>query len=412
MFGYLIEIKNCKLYISTNSASRIASYYGTPVYVYDEDTIYLRSREVKAFTDSIGGEAFYSVKANFNPHIISTMLSLGFGLETVSPGELYLASKMNIEPSKVMFTGSSVSIRDLEAASRFGAKINIDSLSAAKKLCKLGYNDPVGIRVNPMFGVGHHEYTVTGGIRSKFGVPLNHLNEIYVELESCGIRIERLHGHIGSGISSTEPYLKLFSILVNAARKKNSIEEIDIGGGFAIPYREEKERFPWKKFREELKEKIDELGADNYKIIIEPGRYLVGEAGLLLAEVTEVRELDGTWIVGTDTGMNHLIRPPLYNSYHKVSLTEDTCRNDLIKADIVGNICESSDYIARDIVLPRPKEGEIIAIMNAGAYGFSMSSNYNLRERPPEIYVRKNGRVILTRKRESIEDFIEKYFQE
>ncbi len=390
-------------------ASSIAERYGTPVYVYDEDTIVGRVDEVKNSTSGIVSRIYYSLKANPNPYIAWLMYSLGLGLEAVSPGELYIAYRLGVDPSRVLFTGNNVSLEDLAYAVKLGVEINIDSLSSAKKLCRLGYKGGVGVRVNPLFGAGHHEYTITGGRGSKFGVPPGQLRDVVEALDSCGISVKRLHAHIGSGIDDPRLYIEVFEFLYSLAQEIGSVEELDIGGGFAVPYRPTDKRFPWSKFSEMLKQAIDDLGARGYNIAIELGRYFVAEAGILLARVTDVRRAEGVLVVGTDTGVNHLIRPALYNAYHEVVIVDRACQQPMFLADIVGNLCESSDVLARGRLVPHPQEGDIVALLNAGAYGISMASNYNMRPLPAEVVVTRDGRIVLTRRRQTYDDLVRDY---
>ncbi len=405
----MIDTSGCSLYIGLLKASALATEYGTPLYVYDEDTIIARAKEILTSTEHFPMKILYSIKANPNPYILSLLYSMGFGFEASSPGEILLAAGIGASPSEILFTGSSVSIEDLKVAVELGVEINIDSIYAAKKLCRLNYAGSVGVRINPMFGAGYHEYTITGGSRAKFGVLAEELPNIVSKLKECGIGVKRLHAHLGSGITSPSLYIELLRFLTTLARKIRGVEEIDLGGGFAVPYKHSDKRFPWKVFSEKLREVLEELIADNYTLIIEPGRYLVAESGILLAEITDIKIRSGFLIVGTNTGINHLLRPALYGSYHEVLLVDKLCEKAVVTADIVGNLCESSDIIARNRKIPTPREGDIIAIMNTGAYGISMASNYNLRFLPAEVVVKSSGESILTRRRQSLEQLLESY---
>ena len=403
----VIDVRGCELVINGIPISRIVEKYGTPLYVYDEDTIVTRISEVLENTRGVVYKIFYSMKANGNPYIVKLVYGRGLGIETVSPGEIYVATRAGVNPSDILFTGSSVSRKDLEFAISMGVNINIDSISALEKLCSLGYRGSIGIRINPMFGAGYHRYTVTGGHRVKFGIPISDVMKAIDVAKRCGIDVVRLHIHMGSGIDRVDLYLKVLEILVDIARKIDSVEELDLGGGFAIPYKPTDRRFPWREFGEKLREKIRGLKADRYRILIEPGRYIIAEAGILITRVTDVKILpNGIHIIGTDTGMNHLIRPALYGAYHEVIVANKLCEKPSIIVDIVGNLCESGDILAYERKLPRVEEGDIIAIMNTGAYGYSMASNYNLRFLPPEVMISQDGRDILIRKAQTYEDLL------
>jgi len=405
----LIVVRGCSLYIGGLKASSIAEEFGTPLYVYDEDTVARRAEEVLSSTRGVVSQVLYSLKANPNPYIAHTLYSMGLGLEAVSPGEVILAVRLGADPSRIMFTGSSVSLEDLEIVLGYGVEVNVDSASAARKLCRLGYRGAVGVRVNPRFGAGYHRYTVTGGRRVKFGVAMDELRGVVEELRSCGIAVKRLHAHMGSGISDPGMYLELLKLLVRLAREVGGIEELDLGGGFAVPYRRGDPRFPWRLFSEMLRSAVEELEAGEYRLIIEPGRYLVAESGVLLARVTDVKVVDGVFIAGTDTGMNHLIRPALYGAYHEAVLADRMCEEASAVVDIVGNLCESGDVLAQNRHLPPPREGDVVAILNAGAYGISMASNYNMRPLPPEVVVDRARRAILVRRRQGFEKLLENF---
>lgn len=403
----MIIAKDSSLHIGGWYAEELVCRYGTPLYVYDEDTALLRLNEVLSSTRDVVSKILYSMKANSNPSIVKLFYEQGLGIEASSPGEVFIALKSSVKPGEIVFTGNNVSYEDLKYVVKCGVSINIDSLSALRKLQKIGYKGSIGIRVNPLFKYGNHEYFITSGPRAKFGIPLDKVYEIIKEARSYGIVVKRLHAHIGSGIKDTEPYLKLLDILVRAAQKAESVEELNIGGGYAVPYKKDEQRFSWFKFASELKSKKQELNLEDYKIMIESGRYLIAEAGVLLARITDVRKIEEDfYIIGTDTGMNHLIRPALYGAYHEVIVANKACEKPKIRADIVGNLCEGSDIIALNRELPEVSEGDLIAVMNVGAYGFSMASNYNSRLLPAEVLVRRSGEVLVIRRRQSFEQLL------
>ncbi len=383
----------------------VVNIYSTPVYIYSRSIIESRVLEVKSSLEGLDAVILYSMKANGNPHIIRLFYDWGLGVETVSPGEVYVALNVGVDPESIYFTGNSVSLSDLEFIVNRGVNINVDSLQALKNLCKLGYQGNIGLRINPLLGSGYHPYTITGGLESKFGLLPSEAREAASIASSCGMTIARLHSHIGSGIHDPTIYLRVLELLSGIARELPGVEELDLGGGYAVPYRRGDPRFPWHRFSQMLKEAVERLKLENYKLIIEPGRYLVAESGMLLASVTDVKERGNKLIVGVDTGMNHLIRPALYNAYHEVVVASKACMEGEVVADIVGNICESSDVLARDRLIPRVEVGDVIAILNAGAYGYSMASTYNLRPLPPEVLLHE-GKVKLIRRRQSIEELI------
>ncbi len=382
--------------------------YGTPLYVYDEDTMLKRLDEISSNVNGLVYRIYYSMKANSNPSIIKIFYERGLGIGTVSPGEIFIALSSGVDPVDIIFSGNNLSNEDIRYAIDFGVNIDVDSHSSLRKLCRIGFKGEIGIRVNPLFGYGQHRFLVTSGYGAKFGIPINEVYEAVKIAESYKIRIKRLHIHLGSGILSVEPYLKALEVLARIASNIESVEELNIGGGYAVPYRDKDRRFPWQKFRLKLKSKIDELRINHYKILVEPGRYLVAESGVLLTRITDIRRVDRErYIVGTDTGINHIIRPALYNAYHKIVVANRVDEKPSIVADVVGNLCESSDVIGSNRMLPRVSEGDILAVMNTGAYCYSMASNYNSRLLPAEILVRKSGKVIIIRKRQSFRQLIE-----
>ncbi|HWQ17358.1 MAG TPA: diaminopimelate decarboxylase [Sulfolobales archaeon] len=407
----MIRIVGSHLYIGEYSAEDLAERFGTPLYVYDKEVIvenYLRLVRSIPYEDL---EILYSCKANSNPEILTILRDLGSGLDAVSPFEALLGIMLGFSKEKILFTGTSVSDDEMKfVRGELGVMINIDSPSQLKRYGRLFPGTEVSVRVNPGIGAGHHGYAVTGGV-TKFGVYLNQIERVRDIAREFGLRIVGLHMHIGSGILDASVYGGALDVLLSVARRFSGLEFIDIGGGLGIPYKPDERTIDLDLFGSVVSKALRDF-SQSYgyvKLRIEPGRYIVGNAGVLLVRVVDIKEVEVNGsrkiFVGVDSGMNHLIRPALYGSYHEVIPASKADKPKEILVDIVGNICESGDILALERPMPRLEEGDLLAIMDVGAYGYSMSSNYNLRPRPPEIMVSRDE-VKLIRGRETFDDLI------
>ncbi len=402
----MISRDECSLSIGGVDVWELADQYGTPLYIYDEEVIRHRAKELlEAFTPPLF-KVYYSMKANPNPHILGVIREEGLGAEAVSPGEILVALTAGWRPGEILFTGNSLRLEEILWAIDIGVEVNVDSLLILDKLCSQDVD--LGIRINPMIGEGYHEYTVTGGTHAKFGIGMHEAEKAAELTEKCRFRVKRLHAHIGSGVRDPQHYGKVLEILLSLAEKLfPEAEEFDVGGGLHVPYKPGEPRLDARKLAEVLRETLGGRRPGT-RIIVEPGRYVVAEAGILLARVTDVKAMpDGLYIVGTDTGMNHLIRPALYGAYHDAMIVSRKCSGKRVRANIVGNICESSDVLARNRILPLPGLGDLVAIFDAGAYGFSMASNYNLRVLPAEVMVSSDGSYTVIRSRQEPEQLVE-----
>jgi diaminopimelate decarboxylase len=407
----MIRIVGSHLYIGEYLAEDLAERFGTPLYVYDKEVIvenYLRLARSIPYEDL---EILYSCKANNNPEILATLRDLGSGLDVVSPFEALLGIRLGFPREKILFTGTSVSDDEMKfVRGELGVMINIDSLSQLKRYGRLFPGTEVSVRINPGVGAGHHGYAVTGGV-TKFGVYLNQIERIRDIAREFGLRIVGLHMHIGSGILDANVYREALDVLLSVARRFSGLEFIDIGGGLGIPYKPGEKPIDLDQFGSIASNALRDFSRSHghVKLRIEPGRYIVGNAGVLLVRVVDIKEVEinnsRKIFVGVDSGMNHLIRPALYGSYHEVIPASKADKPKEILVDIVGNICESGDILALERPMPRLEEGDLLAIMDVGAYGYSMSSNYNLRPRPPEIMVFRSE-VKLVRRRETFDDLI------
>ncbi|KZX15921.1 diaminopimelate decarboxylase [Methanobrevibacter cuticularis] len=400
-------------------ANDLVEEYGTPLYVIDEKRIRDNyNRVFSAFTKYYNDfKILYACKANTNLSVMRILEQEGSYIDAVSPGEVYTSIEAGFSPDRILFTGNNVTNEELSYVDETGVLINLDSISQLKRLSKLV--DPeeykISFRVNPMVGAGHHEHCITGGVMSKFGIMESEAAEVYKMAKNMGFNPVGMHTHIGSGILDPEPFKLATETLMNIAgdvaqNADVDFEFLDLGGGLGIPYEPQENILDINKFANEItgifKGKLDEYGMGKPSMYIEPGRYLVGDAAYLLTKVNTVKQSYRKF-VGVDAGFNTLLRPSMYGSYHHIVVANKANEEAIEEIDVAGNICESGDLFARDRPLPKIEEGDLLAIMNAGAYAFSMSSQYNSRPRTAEILV-NNGDSEIIRERETFNDLFNK----
>ncbi|HEW63503.1 MULTISPECIES: diaminopimelate decarboxylase [Fervidicoccus] len=405
-----IKVEGTYLYIGKITAKQLADQYGTPIYVYDKEVLLNNYERLKKSIKYRDLEVLYSCKANNNIDILKVLKEEGSGLDVVSPFEALLGVKLGFQKDKILFTGNNVSNEEMKFLKELGILINIDSISQLKRYGIMFPGTDISIRINPGIGYGHHEYAKTGGL-TKFGIYLNEIEAAKEYVMKYNLRIRGIHIHIGSGILQTDPYISALNILLKIANEFKDLEFIDLGGGLGIPYRPGEEKFDLGDFGEKVSSILEDFSRKHghVKLRIEPGRYIVGSCGVLLVRVVSIKDvsLNGKRkiFIGVDSGMNHLIRPSLYGSYHEIIDVTKASDEKEIVADIVGNICETGDFLALDRPMPKVEEGDVLAVMDAGAYGYSMSSNYNLRPRPAEIFV-DGSTAKVSRRRETFEDLL------
>lgn len=394
--------------IGSFTAQELIEQYGSPLYVYDENIIRERFRELKKFFGVIpNNKILYACKANSNVEIIKTLVQEGAGIDVVSCGEVYTALKGGAKPENILFTGNNMTDAEIDFAVSQGVVLNVGDLSTVERYGKRYPNSSLCVRVNPDVGGGHHDHVITGGVESKFGIYFTDVKEVLTIAEKYNLKIKGIHQHIGSNILEEEKFLLAVDVLLKVAKDFPDLEFIDFGGGLGVPYRDTESKLNLERLTHEVSEHFSKFCKEYGKDVefwIEPGRYLVCESGSLLATVNTVKSNPGYKYAGTDTGFNHLVRPTMYGSYHEI-LNTSNLNGKSEKVTIVGNICESGDIFARDRVMPEVKEGDILAILNAGAYGYTMASNYNTRPLPAEILV-KDDKVKLIRRRETFEELL------
>ncbi len=400
-----MEIINGKYQLSGGvDPLELCKTYGTPLYVYDAAIMERQyKRIVKAFTYK-HLSIHFACKALTNLSVMRLFRQWGAGLDCVSIQEVQLGFLAGFKAEDILFTPNFAGIDELGEAVRLGVKINIDAIPMLENWGLHHKNVPICIRLNPHLMAGGNEKISVGHIDSKFGISIHQLPHVLRIVEKEGLKIVGLHMHTGSDILDVDIFLRGADILFEAARKFPDLQYIDLGSGFKVPYKPDDIETDVEELGEKLSERFasfcQEYGRD-LTLMFEPGKFLVSESGYLFAKCTLVKQTTSTSFVGLDTGLNHLIRPMFYGSYHKIiNVTEPGFKPRIYT--VVGNICET-DTFGVDRRIAEVVESDIIAFYNAGAYGWMMSSNYNSRPRPAEVLVYQ-GKAYLIRKRETLED--------
>ncbi|MBW2976324.1 diaminopimelate decarboxylase [Candidatus Woesearchaeota archaeon] len=407
-----IEIKGNKLYLGGVKAERLVKEFGSPLYAYEEETIRMRFNELRNAISYPDLRVYYACKANTNIEIMRILKEEGSYLDAVSPGEMFLGLKAGFPSNKILFTGSNCTDEDFRYCIENNILANLGSISQIRRYGRLNPDSDVVIRINPDVGAGHHKHTITGGPDSKFGIYFDKVDGIKKEAKKYGLNIIGIHQHIGSGILDAGIFIGAADILLKTAKEFNNLDFVDFGGGIGVPYRPREKPIDVNELGNKISKRFNDFCSEYGKkliLAIEPGRYLVAESGFLLATANNIKETPKHKFAGTDTGFNHLIRPAMYCSHHEI-INASNAEGEKEKYVIAGNLCESGDIFTRNEYgpegreIPGIKEGDVLAVCNAGAYGFSMSSNYNSRPKPAEVIVgKKKARLI--RKRESLQDF-------
>jgi diaminopimelate decarboxylase len=388
---------------------KIAEQFGTPLYVYDLEIIQARIDELfKTIGTYKNTQFLYAIKANFNPHIVREIITRGCGIDAVSIDEVRLGLFCGAKAENILFTENNITDEEMHEAMRLSVLLNIGSLSRLEKFGMAYPGSPVCIRFNPNIGAGSHATNITGGPDSKFGISTVQIEEVLNIAKQYNLKIVGIHEHIGSGwLEIAEPLLALETTL-QIADRFSDLEFVDLGGGFGVPYSPEQTRLELKTLGEKIQTRFTNFctayGRD-IQLRFEPGRYIVAESGHLLTRVNTLKQSpEGKIFVGTDTGMNHLVRVAMYDSYHPI-VNVSNSEGHTKTYDIVGNICECADFFARSREMNEIREGDILDIQIAGAYGMAMASHYQFRDLPAEVLVDgEDLRVI--RRRETFEERI------
>jgi diaminopimelate decarboxylase len=392
--------------------TEVAREVGTPCYVYSRRMLVEGYRALDQAFAGLPHLICYAMKANANLAILRVFVDAGGGLDIVSGGELFRALHAGADPHRIVFAGVGKSANEIEAALRADILLfNVESPQELEAInavaAKLGHSARIAVRVNPDVDPKTHPYISTGLRQSKFGVPIQEALDLYRGMRALPhIDPVGVHAHIGSQITQVEPFqesLAKLVPLVNALRQEGfNIQYLDIGGGIGIRYKDEGPPAP-SEYANTLRPLLGELSCT---VLMEPGRFLVGNAGILVTRVLYEKANQDKKFLVVDGGMNDLIRPSLYNAYHAiVPVVQRANGHAEITLDVVGPICESGDFLAKDRSLPTCQPGDLLAVLSAGAYGFAMASNYNARPRAPEVMVNGNQFVVV-RARETYEDLI------
>jgi len=409
---HLFKYRADELYAEEVPVKKLAEKYGTPLYIYSYNTL---SRHFRAYDDAFNDYPHiicFAIKSNSNTAILRLFAKNGGGADIVSGGELYVALKAGMKPEKIVYAG----VGKTEDEIRFALKSKIlmfnveseDELRGIDRVAgKMERRAPVALRINPDIDPETHPYVATGLRRHKFGIPIEEALEFYrLASRLKNINVIGIHKHIGSQITRISPFvdaLKRILFLIDKLSIQGvKIYYLDIGGGLGISYRDEEPPVP----KDLARNLIPLLNGRKLTLIMEPGRSIVGNAGILVTKTLYLKKGEEKEFIIVDAGMNDLIRPSLYGAYHHLLPVVRKKRNTIL-CDVVGPICESSDFLATERELSRVKQGEYIAVMGAGAYGFSMSSNYNSRRRAAEVLV-KGREHFLIRERETYSDLVKK----
>ena len=389
-----MKVSENKLYLENISAELIMQEYGSPLYVYEESVLRSCFRQlISGFPEGLL-KIHYSMKANSNQTILKILCEEGSSIDAVSEYEVRLALESGFEPDQIIFTGNNNNLEEIEYCVEQKVLINIGSLALLELFGKRHSGITLSVRINPGLGAGHHAHCITGGPDSKFGIYLDQIDSVLDLANKYNLTINGIHSHIGTGIFEAEPMLEAMEMTLAVAEKFPELQLVDFGGGFGIPYRPDQSALDMndlsQKMTQRFRKFVYNYGRD-LEMKIEPGKLLVGPAGILLTTVTHISETPKYRFVGVDSGFNHLLRPTIYGAYHRIINASCVSGNeeDIV---VVGNICESGDILSRSGEeirrrLPSPKIGDRLALLDVGAYGMSMSSQYNFRPRPAEILV-------------------------
>jgi len=385
----------------------ICEQYGEPLYLYDADKITRQYQTLKQAFGDFPCKIKYPVKALSNINILKLIRKLGGGLDTVSINEVRLGLMAGFSPDEIIFTPNCVSFEEIQAAVDLGVVINIDNISILEQFGhEYGSSVPCCIRFNPHVAAGGNTKIQTGHIDSKFGISVFQQRHVQRIVEANNIHIIGLHVHTGSDILNAQSYLESANILFEIAQEFEEIQFIDFGSGFKVAYREDDVTTDIFEIGKKLSKAYDQFTKSygrTVEIWFEPGKYLVSECGYFLTRVNVLKPTPATVFVGVDSGLNHFIRPMMYDGYHQILNLSNPLGKKRIYT-VVGYICET-DTFATDRKIDEVHEGDILAFLNAGAYGYMMSSNYNSRFRPAEVLM-MDGKALLIRKRETFEDLV------
>ena len=408
-------------FFGNENPEELAKKYGTPLYVYNEENLRAHMKAVAGVITKYPYRANFSMKANSNLTILKIALEEGLNADAMSVGEMRLLLKAGFPADRIFFVPNNVSEEELLFAIEHDIMTSLDSLEQLELFGTLNPGGKCSVRINPGVGAGHHEKVVTAGKKTKFGIEEHDVDAIFEIAKKYNLHIAEINQHVGSQYLDPQPFLDAVENFLRIAEKFNELEYIDFGGGYGIPYHklDDEAAFDMEDFSKRFTAILDAYAAkhpDNIPLFkSEPGCYCVAEGGVILGRVHAVKQNYGNKYAGTDIGMNVLARPTLYDSWHDIEILRDgkaVTDGERENVYVTGNICESGDLLCKDRNLPVIKRGDLVCVLDAGAYGFSMSSNYNSRFLSAEILITKEGKEKLIRRRQTFEEMIATFPEE
>ena len=396
-----------------HSPQELTAAYGSPLYVYNEKIYRQRCRDMVELTSYPHFKVNYAIKANTNLTLLRIAKEEGLCADISSPGEAIAAIAAGFAPEDMFFIANNISADEMQFAIEKGIALSVDSVSQLETYGRLNPGGEIAIRFNGGVSGGHHENVITGGDKTKFGIRAVYIPEVKALLKKYNLRLIGINHHFGSQ-NPEELYLAGVEELLSIARHFDDFEFIDFGGGFSIPYRKQQGEAPMNLafLSQALTDCMEKFNAEYGKpltYMVEPGRYICAESGVLLGTVHSIKQNGETKFAGTDLGFSVLARTTLYDAHHDIEVYSShggESSNEACLINIVGNQCESGDYIAKSRLLPAISEGDILGILDAGAYGYSMSSQYNHRPRPAEVLIGEDGGLKQIRRRDTYEDML------
>lgn len=393
--------------LSNEQMINLSQRFGTPLYVYHAEKIKEQYQKLTSAFAVVNSKFFFACKALTNINILKYINSLGFGIDCSSINEVKLALHAGVPSEKILYTSNGISFKEIEEAVQSKVHVNIDSLSHLEKFGKkYGNTYPVGIRLRPNILAGGNLKISTGHEKSKFGIPVDQLDLLKTIVEQNNIQIKTLHIHTGSDIKDADVFVNGIKVLSELVTHFPDLEVIDLGGGFKVPYEPDDEETDIALIANKLKKYAEAHLFKNgkmYELWFEPGKYLVSECGYFITQVNVIKDNGSQRFAGVNSGLNHLIRPMMYDAYHHIVNISNADAEEKVYT-VTGYICET-DTFAHDRLLHEIREGDYLVFYNAGAYGFEMSSHYNSRYKPAEVLV-KDGEAFLIRKREEFTDLL------
>lgn len=402
-------------FIDYSTAEKIIKEYGSPVFVYSEKILRQRCEDLMtAFDGRL--QPSYSVKANNNISLLHIIHEEGLKADAMSPGEIYLLEKAGFKPEEIFYISNNVSAEEMQFAVKKGILASVDSLSQLEQYGQINEGGRVAVRFNPGVGAGHNKKVITGGEKTKFGIQAEFWPDVKALLKKYKLELVGVNQHIGSLFLEADSYVEAAENLLElVAEHFPGLDFVDFGGGFGVPYCNSESRLDFKLFTDLLLPILDNFVKkyDNKSVQFkcEPGRYVVAECCSILGKITSIKENYSQNYVGTDIGFNVLIRPILYDSYHEIKVLGGGIGDTLCDGPvhIVGNICESGDILAENRNIGPVRIGDIVEVMTAGAYVYSMASNYNCRLRPAEVLIKDDGSIVKIRKQDSFESLLQNF---